>query len=136
VHRFDVDATDDPLVLRVRVECSSGTYVRTLAADLGRLLGGGAHLRALRRVASGSFTEAEARPPDEAELLTPAQAMRDYAAVGVDAATAGLISHGRRLSAWDGGGPWAVLDESGALIAMYERADAEWAKPAVVLAAE
>ena len=36
VHRFDVDSTPDPLVYRVEVECSSGTYVRTLAADLGQ----------------------------------------------------------------------------------------------------
>ena len=37
--------------------CSAGTYIRTLADDLGRLLGGGAHLRNLRRTAVGSFTE-------------------------------------------------------------------------------
>ena len=48
--------TDDPLVVRAEVECSSGTYVRTLAADLGHALGGGAHLRDLRRTAIGSFT--------------------------------------------------------------------------------
>ena len=62
VHRFTVAPTDDPLVVRAEVECSSGTYVRTLAADLGHALGGGAHLRDLRRTAIGSFTLAEARP--------------------------------------------------------------------------
>jgi tRNA pseudouridine55 synthase len=134
VHAFDVDPTADPLVYRIRVTCSSGTYVRTLAADLGHLLGGGAHLRALRRTASGSFTEAEARPPDEAELLTPAGALRDYATVRVDAAAGDAISHGRRLPAWDGDGPWAVTDPEGVLLAVYERADAATAKPAVVLA--
>jgi tRNA pseudouridine55 synthase len=136
VHSFDVEPTDDPLVYRVRVACSSGTYVRTLAADLGRLLGGGAHLRALRRVASGSFTETEAQPPDDAPLLTPAEALRDYPSVVVDVAAADSISHGRRLPAWDGNGPWAVVDESGTLLAVYERADETTAKPAVVLAAE
>ena len=60
VDRFDVEATDDPGVLAIDVECSGGTYVRTLAADLGRLLGGGAHLRHLRRTAVGPFTIAEA----------------------------------------------------------------------------
>jgi len=45
VSRFDVDATDTAGVLRIGVDCSSGTYVRTLAADLGTALGGGAHLR-------------------------------------------------------------------------------------------
>ena len=55
VHRFDVEPTDDPLVYRIEVECSTGTYIRSLAADLGIALGGGAHLRNLRRTAIGSF---------------------------------------------------------------------------------
>lgn len=133
VHSFDVAATEDPLVYRIDVTCSSGTYIRTLADDLGHLLGGGAHLRSLRRVACGSFDEATAGPPDDAPLLTPAEAMRDYASVVVDANTAVLIGNGRVLPAWDGDGPWAVLDLEGALLAMYERVDELRAKPAVVL---
>ncbi len=62
VHRFDVEPTDDPLTWRANVTCSSGTYVRVLAADLGHLLGGGAHLASLRRTAVGGFTLADARP--------------------------------------------------------------------------
>src|SRR3954463_13490411 len=69
VHRFDVAPTHDPLFSRVEVDCSSGTSVRSLAADLGRALGGGAHLRALRRTAIGPFTEAMARPLESPELL-------------------------------------------------------------------
>ena len=61
VDRFDVWPTDDPLVLRIEVECSAGTYIRSLAADLGTLLGGGAHLRALRRTRVGSFTHRRRR---------------------------------------------------------------------------
>ena len=53
-------ATADPAVLGIDVVCSAGTYVRTLAADLGHLLGGGAHLRNLRRMAVGPFTLDEA----------------------------------------------------------------------------
>jgi tRNA pseudouridine55 synthase len=53
VHRFDVTPTGDPMVWRAAVECSAGTYVRVLAADLGAALGGGAHLTALRRTAVG-----------------------------------------------------------------------------------
>mgnify|MGYP001243204569 CR=1 FL=1 len=45
-----------PDTLRIMVECSKGTYIRTLAADIGRVLGCGAHLVALRRLQSGSFT--------------------------------------------------------------------------------
>jgi tRNA pseudouridine55 synthase len=62
VHRFDLAAGPAPGTLRAEVDCSSGTYVRTLAADLGTALGGGAHLRALRRTAIGPFDEGRARP--------------------------------------------------------------------------
>ncbi len=75
VHRFEVEPTDDPAVYRIEVVCSSGTYVRTLAADLGALLGGGGHLRRLRRTASGSFQVSAAVGPElvsRAMLLSPA----------------------------------------------------------------
>ncbi|MER3453217.1 MAG: tRNA pseudouridine(55) synthase TruB, partial [Acidimicrobiia bacterium] len=56
VDRFEVTPIEgEPGAFRFRVDCSSGTYVRTLVADLGRALGGGAHLRSLRRVAIGPF---------------------------------------------------------------------------------
>ena len=138
VHRFDVTETDDPLVYRILVTCSSGTYVRSLADDLGRLLGGGAHLRALRRTACGSFTEADARPPDEAPLLTAAAALRDYPSVAVDDTAAGAVAHGRRLpidTAWRGDGPWAIVDARGELLAVYRRHDDRLATPDVVLPA-
>ena len=65
VYSFTVGDTDDPSVLRIEVRCSAGTYIRSLADDLGRLLGGAAHLRNLRRTAVGSFGESEALPPGE-----------------------------------------------------------------------
>jgi len=55
IYRLDVLCMDLPDVT-LDVECSSGTYVRSLAADLGEALGTGAHVRVLRRLASGSFT--------------------------------------------------------------------------------
>ena len=61
VHAFDVELGPEPGVLAIDVACSAGTYVRTLAADLGHLLGGGAHLRNLRRTAVGEFTLADGR---------------------------------------------------------------------------
>jgi len=141
VHRFDVSAGPEPGVLRVEVDCSSGTYVRTLAADLGAALGGGAHLRRLRRTAVGSFTVADARPLDALDasaVLPPAVAVRDYARVVVDPATAGAVGHGAMLDPgagdWPGEGPWAVLDGDGELLAVYERRPDGRAKPAVVLA--
>ncbi|HMK11587.1 MAG TPA: tRNA pseudouridine(55) synthase TruB [Acidimicrobiales bacterium] len=140
VHRFEVDSTPDPLVYRVEVECSSGTYVRSLAADLGTALGGGAHLRALRRTKVGSFTEAEATLVDALVLRPAAVALRDLASVTVDAATAAAVAHGKVLPCQvlgvEGDGPWAVLDDAGTLLAVYETAaKAGTVKPAVVLVA-
>ena len=141
VHRFDVEAGPEPGVLRVAVDCSSGTYVRTLAADLGAALGGGAHLRRLRRTAVGSFTEADARRPDELDataVLPPAEAIRDYPRVVADADAAVAVGHGGLLDpdarGWPGDGPWAVLDGGGDLLAVYERRPDGRAKPSVVLA--
>jgi tRNA pseudouridine55 synthase len=133
VYSFDVDATDDPSVLRIEVRCSAGTYIRSLADDLGRLLGGGAHLTNLRRTAVGSFTQDEARVPGESELLAPIDALRDYARVAVDPAMADMVRHGRVLDRFEGDGPWAVVDEHGSLLAVYESFGTS-AKPAVVIA--
>jgi tRNA pseudouridine55 synthase len=140
VYRFDIEPTDDPMVYEVEVHCSKGTYIRTLADDLGRLCGGGAHLRGLRRTAVGGFTVAEAASPDTVELRTLPEAVRDYPQVVVDAATAALVGNGRvldRFTAPDGApvagdGPWAVIGPDGDLLAMYE-AFGRQVKPAVVV---
>ena len=131
-HSFSVDPTDDHGVLRITVACSAGTYIRTLAADLGHLLGGGAHLRNLRRTRVGAFTLADAAPPEECELLGVDAAVRDLARIDVDDELAARVANGRVLPTWDGDGPWALYNGAGVLIAVYEsfRGDA---KPAVVL---
>ena len=141
VHRFDVDATADNGVFRVTVECSSGTYIRSLAADVGSALGGGAHLRALRRTAIGPFTLADAVPLDDvgpAAVLPPSAAVRHYPSVQVGPDTAAAVATGKVLVDADlgvgGDGPWAVMDEAGALLAVYERHPDGRVKPAVVLA--
>jgi tRNA pseudouridine55 synthase len=123
VHRFDVAPGLAPGVFRVEVECSSGTYVRVLAADLGTALGGGAHLRNLRRTRIGSFTTDDARPVDEltpAVVLTPAQALRDLDRVPLGVA---------------GEGPWGLVDEGHRLLAVYEATETDRIRPAVVLQA-
>jgi tRNA pseudouridine55 synthase len=135
VYAFDVVPTEDAGVLAIDVECSAGTYVRTLAADLGHLLGGGAHLRNLRRTAVGPFTIEEARAPDAVELLPPIESLRALSTVVVDGDVVPLIANGRVLEAPDGTGPWAVVDGAGRLLAVYEAFGAGRAKPAVVLAA-
>ncbi len=137
VHRFDVEPTADPLVWRAVIECGSGTYVRVLGADLGERLGGGAHIRRLRRTAIGSFGEAEAAPVDEAPLLEVEEVMRDYPRLEVDAAVAADISHGRAIDAPAGDpgrpGPVGLFGPQGRLLAVYER-EGERLRPSVVLA--
>jgi tRNA pseudouridine55 synthase len=138
VHRFDVDGEAGPGVFRVAVECSSGTYVRSLAADLAAALGGVAHLRALRRTAVGPFTAERARPVEELELLPPLAAVGHLPPVAVDDEAAALVRTGRRLdragpTPFPGDGPWAVVGPDGALLAVY-RADGPRARPEVVLA--
>ena len=66
VHRLEMTGLDGTTV-GLRIECSSGFYVRSLARDLGRNLGIGAHLSGLRRTASGSFTLSQAMPLSNAE---------------------------------------------------------------------
>jgi tRNA pseudouridine55 synthase len=144
VYRFDT--TPDPArpgVYRAVVECSSGTYVRVLAHDLGHALGGGAHLDNLRRTQIGSFGAADMRPLDAIgpeTVLSPAEAMRDLDVVRVDGAAAASIRTGLALDRVPlgavGDGPWAMLDEGGALLAVYEPTDTDRIHPAVVLAGD
>jgi len=133
IHSFTLMPADEPNVLLAAVECSSGTYIRTLAADLGHLLGGGAHLRNLRRTAVGRFTLGEAAPPDECELLPVEAAVRTLDRVELTAATVDFVANGRVLPAWEGPGPWALFSPAGVLLAVYERYGANEAKPMVVV---
>lgn len=64
IHSLELCRIDNPDV-EFEVSCSKGTYVRTLCADIGRVLGCGGHLLALRRLASGSFHVSDAHPVEE-----------------------------------------------------------------------
>jgi tRNA pseudouridine55 synthase len=101
----------DGIAACVSIRCSAGTYVRAIAHDAGAELGCGAFLTALRRTASGEFTESQSRALDEldelarrgalAEALIPAsRLLPEIPANTVDAVTAGEIRHGKdfRLS--------------------------------------
>jgi tRNA pseudouridine55 synthase len=136
VRRFELSPTPDPLIWRAEVECSSGTYVRSLAADLGRALGGGAHLGSLRRTAVGPFGIDEARPLEELDLLPALEAVRHLDRVDVGDAVAASVSHGRVLPAEElgavGSGPWAVVGPGEELLAVYV-AHGGRTKPAMVL---
>jgi tRNA pseudouridine55 synthase len=140
VYRYDVMPGMTPGVFRIEVECSSGTYVRVLAADLGEALGGGAHLRNLRRTRIGSFTTEDARLVDEltpAVVLTPAQAMRDLDQVVVPIDAQKLVARGLPLDrvplGVSGDGPWGLVDDAHHLLAVYEATETDRIKPAVVI---
>jgi tRNA pseudouridine55 synthase len=144
VYRFDVTPDPErPDVYHAEVECSSGTYIRTLALDLGTALGGGAHIGQLRRTRIGSFGENDMRPLElltHDAVLTPAQAMRDMDFITVESGIADAIRTGLALDrvpiGATGDGPWAMLDDRGNLLAMYEATGTDRIKPAVVLSAD
>ena len=145
ISRFDIEATDDPLVYRMSVECSSGTYVRTLADDLGRLLDGGAHLRRLRRTRVGRFTEEMTSALESPQLLSEVGLVEHLARVDLDAETADRALHGAMLPVdvalgWVGDGPWSVYGPNDVLLGVYEPTASQTglgltlAKPTVVIA--
>ncbi len=143
VHRFDIGrvaAVGDHTDLDVRVQCSSGTYVRALARDLGAGLGVGGHLTRLRRTAVGAFTLESARTLDqlaerwEAVDLTTA-ATASFPSLLLDADQAARVRHGARLGGVTlpagPGRPVALLGPDGVFLALYA-SDADGATASAV----
>ena len=103
IDRYELEAFEPGVFPRatVFVECSSGTYVRTLAADLGTALGGHAHLASLRRLRVGAFTLADATELDRLLadprpfVRSPADALRGMERITVDDITVALVATGR-----------------------------------------
>ena len=116
----------------VDVYCSSGTYVRSLANDLGSELGCGAHLIGLRRTKSGKFTLRDAVPLRRLQeafnagewyryLIPAAEALADWPMVELDADQVELIRHGHRVQADPGSTGWARgVSQQGDLVALLE----------------
>lgn len=131
VSRFDVLAErrgEGVMDLDVVVDCSSGTYIRALARDLGDALGVGGHLTALRRTRIGPFDVTDAAELDDIDqdaVLTPAQAAaRVMPQLDVTADEARDLRHGKRLvdAADRLDGPYAAaVDPTGALVGIVER---------------
>lgn len=140
VRAFDVGRVHragDLLDVQVRIECSSGTYVRALARDLGERLGVGAHLTTLRRSRVGPYGLGDARTLDElAESFTAVPLGEAVAAAfprrDVSTAQARRVAHGGWLTvAGYGPGPVGVFGPDGTLLALMEE-DGEAARPLAV----
>lgn len=125
--------------LDVAVECSSGTYVRALARDLGAALGVGGFLTALRRTRVGPFTLAHARTLEDLEAAPGLSLGLDEAVAvafprrDLDAAQAVDISHGRPLPGAGVPGTYGVFAPDGRVLALVGERDGA-ARPVVVLA--
>lgn len=111
------------MAINIRAQCSKGTYIRTLAEDIGEALGCGAHLTALRRTATGHFDlshcmtldalEAMTEPERLACLLPVASLLSDHMDVTLDAGNAGRFLSGvRRRGDWPDAPQVAVYGEA------------------------
>ncbi|HSL15696.1 MAG TPA: tRNA pseudouridine(55) synthase TruB [Actinomycetota bacterium] len=136
--RIRVDAFDvvsfDGRDFDFRVTCSSGTYVRVLAADVGTALGCGAHLTRLVRTAIGGFSLRDAIRPDDVHTPLPIEgAVAHLPRVELEPEEARVASHGSILAPAGIEGPYAVFGRNGRLIGVY-RDDGAKARPEVILA--
>lgn len=152
IHRFEVhairrDPAADVVDLDVTVECSSGTYIRALARDLGNALGVGGHLTALRRTHVGPYSLEQARTLEQLaeelnilEMSQAARALMPNRQLSAEETTE--ISFGRRIAAGAAPGspaaatadhPAAAFAPDGSLVALLADAG-NFAKPVLVFA--
>lgn len=124
----------------IDVYCSSGTYVRSLANDLGKTLGCGAHLVGLRRTKSGRFTLRDAVPLRKLRdafdqgnwyqyLIPAAEALSDWPAIELEMEQMEAIRHGHRIPAEPESSGWARgVSQQGELVALlqHDETTAEW----------
>jgi tRNA pseudouridine55 synthase len=131
VSTFDLDAVradGDFVDVDVRVVCSSGTYIRALARDIGNDLGVGGHLTMLRRTRVGGFPLRLARTLEELEAELHVIGLDDVARASFDSydlqeREANDVRFGRALTGIDLGAPRAValFDPAGEFLALYEQ---------------
>jgi tRNA pseudouridine55 synthase len=123
----DQRVAGDWLDVDISVRCSSGTYIRAIARDVGAALGVGGHLTALRRTAVGSFDLSVARTleelADDFAVLPIADAARaSFASLDLDEEQAAHVRFGRALDlALPGDEPHAMFAPDGQFLALYEQ---------------
>lgn len=131
VHRLDVLAIRRPegldvIDVDIDVSCSSGTYIRAIARDLGAALGVGGHLTALRRTAVGEMTldvastleELAERAPDVVGLPMSEAARRAFPQRVATEEETKVLRHGGPLPTVGIDGPYAVFDQAGEVLAI------------------
>lgn len=138
---------DGTVDVEARVVCSAGTYVRTLAHDLGALVGPGAHLAALRRTRIGAFRIEDAAPLDELDghvaerLVSAAALVAHLPTIRAEGSLLDDVRHGRAVrtgddaAGFEDGGDCRILAPDGTLLAIgaFDR-EALAVRPRIVLA--
>jgi tRNA pseudouridine55 synthase len=136
IHALSLEAWRAPATARLRVRCSKGTYIRVLAADIGRTLGVGGHLVGLRRTVSGPFALSQALTPAAIAAaaagghlpahVSLSQALAHLPALSPEPASATAIWQGKKVPLSDLGlptdaiGQFRVLRPDGSLFAIAE----------------
>lgn len=143
VHELElIERTQD--LVRVRLRCSKGTYVRQLAADLGAELGTGAHLEALRRTAVGGYRldqavaledlQAMGEEARRAWLLPPDSLLEALPRIDLDEEQTGRFLHGQAVAREAPGGPCRVYREDGPLLGVGEAGPGNELRPVRLIA--
>jgi tRNA pseudouridine55 synthase len=134
VERFEILSLNPPL-MGFRVICSPGTYVRSLAHDLGCRLGCGAHLTALRRTRSGDFTIDQAVPPARlsAENLIPMERLLEsWPRIEVSGTEESKVVHGNQIPGAVEGQFARIFNKKGEFLAVASLENG-WVRPRLVL---
>lgn len=131
-------------VIEIKVVCGPGTYIRSIAHDLGVAMGGGAHLRNLRRLSSGQFDVNEAVTIEQLtpeSILDPNSALRDFVLAGVNESIAIRARNGEKVTLAGYGSEEVIIFEKSEpslvnwdqLIGLYRRESEDVYRASVVL---
>jgi tRNA pseudouridine55 synthase len=134
VQQFELLGFEAPFA-RFRVVCSPGTYVRSLAHDLGQKLGCGAHLSALRRIRSGEFRVEEAVPLDQAaasHLISMDRLLTSWPRIDVSETDETKVVHGNQIRGDCAADFARIFNKKGEFIAVAS-VESGWVRPRLVL---
>jgi len=137
IHQLEL-LEESHISLTLRVVCSSGTYIRSLAHDLGRELGCGAHLESLVRTLSGSFTLDQAHTLEEIEknpercLVPMIELLPEMPSLEIDEASAELVRNGRPVPAETGLEKTEIRLFNRSVLVAISRYDGEMLHPMIV----